>query len=76
MKSYKSPIIDRNWLICYNTYIATKGHTMSEPVETRVIEVCEGQWVVQWTTFSDTFATQAEAKAFEQDQLDSADYSE
>jgi hypothetical protein len=54
---------------------------MSDPVETRVIEVCEGQWVVQfsgglggWITFSDTFATLAEAKAFEQDQLDSADY--
>jgi hypothetical protein len=56
---------------------------MSEPVETRVIEVCEGQWVVQfsgglggWTTFSDTFATEAEARAFLKDQLDSADYSE
>jgi len=52
-------------------------------VETRVIEVCEGEWVVQfsgglggWTTFSDTFATEDEAKAFEKDQLDSADYSE
>jgi len=54
---------------------------MPNPVETRVIEVCEGQWVVQfsgglggWTTFSDTFATEAEARTFEQDQLDSADY--
>jgi len=50
-------------------------------VETRVIEVCDGEWVVQfsgglggWTTFSDTFSTEAEAQAFEQDQLDSADY--
>lgn len=54
---------------------------MSEPVATRVTEVCAGEWVVQfsrgvggWTTFSDTFATEAEAQAFEQDQLDSADY--
>lgn len=54
---------------------------MSEPVATRVLEVCEGEWVVQfegglngWTTFSDTFATREEAEAFEQEQLDSADY--
>ena len=45
---------------------------MSDLVETRVIEVCKDEWVVQfsgglggWTTFSDTFATEAEAKAFE-----------
>lgn len=49
-------------------------------VATRVLEVCPGEWVVQfegevngWTTFSDTFATQAEALAFEQDQIASAD---
>jgi hypothetical protein len=56
---------------------------MSTPVETRVIEVCPGSWVVQfsgglggWTTFSDTFATKAEAQAFEAYQLDSADFGE
>ena len=54
---------------------------MSEPVATRVIEICPGEWVVQfegglngWTTFSDVFTTQLEAKKFEQEQLDSADY--
>lgn len=54
---------------------------MSEPVATRILEVCEGEWVVQfegglngWVTFSDTFATEAEAQAFEKDQLDNADY--
>lgn len=54
---------------------------MSEPIATRVIEICEGEWVVQfegglngWTTFSVTFVTQAEAEAFEQNQLDSAAY--
>jgi hypothetical protein len=53
---------------------------MSELVPTRVVEICHGEWVVQfagglsgWTTFSDTFATQAEAEAFEQEQIDSAD---
>lgn len=56
---------------------------MSEQVETRVIELCKGEWVVQfsgglggWTTFSDTFPTESLAKVFLQDQLDSADYSE
>ena len=54
---------------------------MSELVPTRVVEICPGEWVVQfagglsgWTTFSDVFATEVEAKAFEQDQIDSADY--
>ena len=53
---------------------------MSELVPTRVVEICLGVWVVQfagglngWTTFSDVFATEAEAKAFEQEQIDSAD---
>jgi len=53
---------------------------MSELVPTRVVEICPSEWVVQfagglngWTTFSDVFATQAEAKAFEQEQIDSAD---
>ena len=56
---------------------------MSDAVETRVIEVCDGEWVVQfsgglggWTTFSDIFDTEAEARSFEKDQLDSANYSE
>ena len=56
---------------------------MSELVTTRVVEICPGEWVVQfaggingWTTFSDVFATQAEAQAFEQDQIDSADLGE
>ena len=50
-------------------------------VETRVIEVCSGEWIVQfsgglnsWVQLGDTFATEAEAQAFLQDQLDSADY--
>ena len=53
---------------------------MNNQVETRVIEVCEGEWVVQfsgglggWTTFSDTFASEAEAKEFEKSQWDNAD---
>ena len=52
----------------------------TKPVETRVIEVCADEWVVQfsgglggWTTFSDTFATEAEAKEFEKDQWSNAD---
>ena len=54
---------------------------MSELVPTRVVELCPGEWVVQfagglngWTTFSDVFATRAEALTFEQDQIDSADF--
>ena len=53
------------------------------PVAPRVIEVCSGEWIVQfsgglnrWIQLGDTFATEAEAQAFLQDQLDSADYSE
>jgi hypothetical protein len=53
---------------------------MSELVPTRVVEICPGEWVVQfegglngWTTFSDTFLTPAEARAFEVDQIESAD---
>ena len=56
---------------------------MSKLVNTRVLEICPGEWVVQfegglngWTTFSDTFVTEAEALAFEQDQIDSADLGE
>lgn len=54
---------------------------MPNPVETRVIEVCSGEWIAQfegglngWVQLGDTFATEAEAKAFLQYQLDSADY--
>jgi hypothetical protein len=50
-------------------------------VATRVIEIDTGSWVVQfeggisgWTTFSDTFDTLAEARAFEADQIASADF--
>ena len=50
-------------------------------VATRVIEVCSGEWIVQfsgglnsWVQLGDTFATEALAQAFLQDQLDSADY--
>ena len=52
---------------------------MSELVPTRVLEICPGEWVVQfaggvggWTTFSDVFATEAEAQAFEQEQIESS----
>ena len=54
---------------------------MPEPIATRVLEICPGEFVVQfegglngWTQLGDeTFATEAEALAFEQDQIDSAD---
>ena len=52
---------------------------MSELVPTRVLEICPGEWVVQfegglggWTTFSDVFSTEAEAQAFEQEQIESS----
>jgi hypothetical protein len=64
----------------YNIYIDTqKGLKMS--VATRVIEIDPGEWVVQfsgglniWTTFSDTFVTEADALAFEAEQIASADF--
>jgi hypothetical protein len=50
-------------------------------VATRVIEIDPGAWVVQfegglngWTTFSDTFFTEAEAREFEAEQIESADF--
>jgi hypothetical protein len=53
---------------------------MTEPAGIRVLEICDGEWVVQfeggldgWTTFSDTFGTEAEASAFEAEQIASAD---
>jgi hypothetical protein len=54
---------------------------MPKPIATRVLEICPGEFVVQfegglngWTQLGDTFATLAEAQAFLQDQLDSTDY--
>ncbi len=54
---------------------------MAVPVALRILEVSEGEFVVQfesgfmgWTTFSDTFDNEADAQAFLQEQLDSADY--
>lgn len=56
---------------------------MTESVATRVIEICENEWVVQfegglngWTTFSDVFPTQAEAEAFQQNQINTVDNQE
>lgn len=53
---------------------------MSKLVNTRVIEICPGEWVVQfagglngWVQLGDTFATQAEALAFEAEQIAAAD---
>lgn len=50
-------------------------------VATRVIEVCEGEWIVQfsgglnsWVQLGDTFATEDEAEAFRHEQEDSADF--
>jgi hypothetical protein len=49
-------------------------------VATRVIEIDSGAWVVQfegglngWTTFSDTFFTEVEARTFEAEQIASSD---
>jgi len=54
---------------------------MSKLVNTRVLEICPGEWVVQfegglngWTNFSDTFATEVDALAWEQNQIESADF--
>ncbi len=56
---------------------------MTDPVALRVLELDEGEFVVQfeggigspWTTFSDTFTTRDEAEKFLKEQADSADYS-
>jgi hypothetical protein len=69
---------------CYtNDCLIQKEIAMSKLVPTRVIEICPGEWVVQfaggvggWTTFSDVFATEAEAKDFETQQIASADLGE
>jgi hypothetical protein len=57
-----------------------KGLKMSR-VATRVIEIDPGEWVVQfeggldgWVQLGDVFATEAEARAFEADQIASADF--
>jgi hypothetical protein len=54
---------------------------MSNLVPTRVIEICPGEWVVQfegglngWTTFSDVFDAEDKALAWEDEQRDSADF--
>lgn len=54
---------------------------MGELVKTRVIEICDGEWVVQfegglngWVTLGDSFPTQAEAEEFEAEQIASADF--
>jgi hypothetical protein len=60
-----------------------KGIKMQEPVALRVLELDEGEFVVQfeggigtqWTTFSDVFTTREEAEQFLKEQADSADYS-
>ena len=50
-------------------------------VATRVIEIDTGSWVVQfsgglngWVQLGDTFATLAEAREFEAEQIASADF--
>ena len=50
-------------------------------VTTRVIEIDPGEWIVQfegglngWAQLGDTFATKAEALAFEAEQIASADF--
>jgi hypothetical protein len=54
---------------------------MATPVALRILEIDPGEWVVQfkggldgWTTFSDTFDNAGDARAFMQEQLDSADW--
>jgi uncharacterized protein YgfB (UPF0149 family) len=51
-----------------------------ELVDTRVIEICEGEWIAQfmggfgWTQLGDdVFDTRADAQAYLDDQIDSAD---
>ncbi len=54
---------------------------MAEPVELRVLEICPGEFVVQfegglsgWTTFSDTFETFEEAQVWLNEQAALADF--
>ena len=54
---------------------------MPKPIATRVLEICPEEWVVQfegglngWTQLGDeTFTTETEARAFEEEQIASAD---
>ena len=62
-------------------HVKQKAGNMSELVPTRVLEICPGEWIVQfasglnsWTQLGDeTFVTEADALAFEQQQINSAD---
>ena len=62
-------------------HVKQKAGNMSELVPTRVLEICPGEWIVQfagglngWTQLGDeTFATEAEAEAFRQEQEDFGD---
>jgi len=76
--------LDKWYYLCYNYCIGLETYTQKglkmNRVTTRVIEICPGEWVVQfegglggWVTFSDTFNNKAGAQAFMQEQLDSAD---
>jgi hypothetical protein len=54
---------------------------MSEPVALRVLEIGPGEWICQfagglngWVQLGYTFDNEADARAFMQEQLDSADY--
>lgn len=54
---------------------------MSELVPTRVIEICPGEWVVQfqgglngWVQLGDTFDTKEAAEEFEAEQIADADF--
>lgn len=55
---------------------------MAELPETRVVEIGPGEWIVQfagglngWTQLGDeTFSTQEAADAFEQEQINTADF--
>ena len=57
---------------------------MNKLVPTRVVEINPGEWIVQfagglngWVQLGDeTFTTEAEALAFKQEQIDSADFGE
>ena len=63
-------------------HVKQKAGNMSELVPTRVLEICPGEWIVQfagglngWTQLGDeTFVTEADALAFEQQQINSADF--
>jgi hypothetical protein len=74
------PTLDRVGFFLYNIYLDTQKELKMSRVATRVIEIDPGEWVCQfesprgWTTFSDTFVTEAEALSFEAEQIASADW--